>query len=390
MRPVFIASDNIITSLGFTTPEVVVKLKDNYIGIKTSDDPGLTPVPLPLSQVNSCTLVERFDTMVALPGSGSAGYPYTRLEMMFMLSVHDAIRQCGLDLSGPGTILIISTTKGNIDLLEEDKKKRFASERVYLWELAEVIRKFFGFRNTPVIISNACISGSLAIGLGFRYIKMGLYDNAVIAGGDILSKFVVSGFRSFQALSPDPCRPFDKDRTGLSLGEGCGTMVLTADRSLVKVPAITVDGFATTNDANHISGPSRTGEELSFAIDQSIKQAGVTAASIDFISAHGTATSYNDEMESKALALSGLGEAPVNSFKGYWGHTLGAAGVIESVAAIQSMRDEMLFRSAGFHEAGVPVKINVIAEHRKSRIRYCLKTASGFGGCNSSLVFRKH
>jgi 3-oxoacyl-[acyl-carrier-protein] synthase-1 len=148
-------------------------------------------------------------------------------------------------------------------------------------------------------------------------------------------------------------------------------------------------GGSVTNDANHISGPSRTGLELSMAMDKALLESGLETGSIDYISAHGTATVFNDEMESKAINLSHLEEVPVNSYKGYWGHTLGAAGIIESVALVASMKRNILFRSAGYDEEGVPEKINVIRETVSSPVDRCMKTASGFGGCNTALVFQK-
>jgi 3-oxoacyl-[acyl-carrier-protein] synthase-1 len=120
-----------------------------------------------------------------------------------------------------------------------------------------------------------------------------------------------------------------------------------------------------------------------------LKEAGLKPDKVSFVSAHGTATLYNDEMESKALEIAGLQDIPVNSFKGYWGHTLGAAGVIESVATIHSMESNLLFRSAGFNIPGVPVSLNVIRENFHTPVQNCLKIASGFGGCNAAIVFRK-
>lgn len=125
------------------------------------------------------------------------------------------------------------------------------------------------------------------------------------------------------------------------------------------------------------------------AIGNALKEAGMKPDEISFISAHGTATPFNDEMESKALGISGLQHVPVNSFKGYWGHTLGAAGVIESIASLCSMERNLLFRSAGFTEIGVPVPLNVIRENIAVPVRNCLKTASGFGGCNAAIIFHK-
>ena len=253
--------------------------------------------------------------------------------------------------------------------------------------MADVIGSFFGFVNRPVVVSNACISGVLALSTAARMIDAGLYDHVVVAGGDLLSEFVISGFLSFQALSPEPCKPFDIARNGLSLGEGCGTIVLSS--IFKKSTSITVSGSAITNDANHISGPSRTGEELALAIVRTLNEATLNPEEVNFVSAHGTATLYNDEMESKALGIVGLDPVPVNSFKGYWGHTLGAAGVIESVATIRSMESNLLFSSAGFDEPGVPVHLNVIKRNIRTPLQNCIKIASGFGGCNAAIVFRK-
>ncbi len=338
MRKVLIAGDNIITSLGFTTSENISKLKSNTIGFRTSDNDALSPVPIPLSLVDQSMLDGYFNNFIQENNSALIPESFTRLEKMFLLSIHEAIKDTDLDLMGKRSLLILSTTKGNIDLLEETNKNRFNQKRLYLWEMAEVIRQTYGFFNRPLIVSNACVSGVLGIGIGYRYIHSGIYDHAVVCGGDILSQFVISGFQSFQSLSPEPCKPYDIARNGLSLGEACGTIVLTSDSSVVEGQKIIVEGTSTSNDANHISGPSRTGEELALAIHKSMKEAHLEPSDIGYISAHGTATPFNDEMESKAFSIAGLKHVPLNSFKGYWGHTLGAAGVIESIAAIQSMK----------------------------------------------------
>ena len=389
MRKVFITGDNIITSLGFTTPGNIIKLQSNTIGFHICDNEALSPVPIPLSLVDQPMLDALFGIFIRENNSALIPENFTRLEKMFILSIHEAIKDTGLDLTDKRSLLILSTTKGNIDLLEEKNKNLFSRKRIYLWEMAEVIRQVFGFINRPLIVSNACISGVVAIGIGFRYIRSGMYDNAVVCGGDILSRFVISGFQSFQSLSPEPCRPYDISRKGLSLGEACGTIVLTSDPSGIHGQKIIVEGTSTSNDANHISGPSRTGEELALAVTRSLKEAHLEPSGIGYISAHGTATLFNDEMESKAFSIAGLRDVPLNSFKGYWGHTLGAAGVIESIAAVHSMKDSILYKSAGFTQSGVPEDIHVIAQNREKSFDHLVKTASGFGGCNASVVFGK-
>jgi 3-oxoacyl-[acyl-carrier-protein] synthase-1 len=387
MRKVYIAGDNIVNSLGFSTGEVMKQLETGATGFMFYNDPRLAQTTLPLSLVDQRILHSRFDEILQKRHPELNKNSFTRLEKMFIVSIDDALKNTESNIYGSDSLLIISSTKGNIDLLEEGMKEFPDPKRIYLWKMAEVIGSFFGFVTRPLVVSNACISGVLALSTAARMIEAGLYENIIISGGDLLSEFVISGFLSFQALSPEPCKPFDIARKGLSLGEGCGTLVLSS--KLKKTITITASGSAISNDANHISGPSRTGEELAMAITKAIKEANLKLDNVDFISAHGTATLYNDEMESKAIGIAGLRTAHVNSFKGYWGHTLGAAGVIESVATIHSMESDMLFRSAGFDEPGVPVALNVIRKNASTQVNNSLKIASGFGGCNAAMVFQK-
>ncbi|MBN1197769.1 MAG: hypothetical protein JXA23_00360 [Bacteroidales bacterium] len=389
MRPVYIASDNIITSLGTTTLANMDALKIGRIGIRMTSDSHLYPSPVPLSLVDTDLLEELFQSLLKEYHPRSSSADFTRLEKLFILSIHEAIIGLPLDYRDQKTLFILSTTKGNIDLLEEENGALFPPQRIYLWELARIVDNFFGFSTPPVVISNACISGVIALITAYRYLGSGLYDQAVVCGGDILSEFVISGFQSFQSLSPSPCRPFDAQRDGLSLGEGVGTMVLTTSAGTGTAHSVTIKGAATTNDANHISGPSRTGEELGMAIRNTMKEAKILPGDIGFINAHGTATRFNDEMESKAIASAGLLEVPVNSFKGFWGHTMGAAGLIESVASVQALREELLIKTAGFESLGVPEPIRVTACNEKKAMKSCLKSASGFGGCNASILFEK-
>lgn len=388
MKPVYLLNDNLITSLGFTTEEHLAALEENRSGISLCDETSLYPSPVMLSRVDSLRLEERFSALLESRKKDASPAMFTRLEKLILLSVDEALRNCPVPVGSRRTLFVLSTTKGNIDLLENRYRTIFNHKRVYLWELGRIAGSFFGFAGQPLIISNACISGVMAVMTATRLIRSGAYDHAVVTGGDIASEFVISGFQSFQAISPEPCKPFDLNRTGLSLGEGCGTMVLSTSPDTAPGNRVLIGGGAVTNDANHISGPSRTGEELALAINRAIAESGTDAGSIGYISAHGTATLFNDEMESKAFDFSALAGAPVNSFKGYWGHTLGAAGLVESVAAIRSMRRGLLYRSIGYETPGVPVQLNVLTENRPAGIEYCLKTASGFGGCNAAIVYQ--
>jgi 3-oxoacyl-[acyl-carrier-protein] synthase-1 len=162
--------------------------------------------------------------------------------------------------------------------------------------------------------------------------------------------------------------------------------LITADKTNAKAR---VAGDGSINDANHISGPSRTGEGLVQSIESALREAGVSPGSIDYISAHGTATLYNDEMETIAFNRMGLKEVPINSFKGYYGHTLGSAGLLETVIGLESLRQNRLFKSLGYEDAEEERQINVISDNMDHEVDYFLKTASGFGGTNTAVLFEK-
>jgi 3-oxoacyl-[acyl-carrier-protein] synthase-1 len=314
-------------------------------------------------------------------------YLYTKFEQLLITSIADALQHTSIDPKDKKTVLIISSTKGNISLLETDTNSLALQKRVAMSTSAKLVADHFGFQSQPIIISNACISGVMAVITGMRLLRAGHYENAVICGADVISKFIVSGFQSFQALSNEICKPFDRSRTGLNLGEGAATIILSTNKKFEG--HIKVKGGSVSNDANHISGPSRTGEELAHAIKQSMKDAKTPANEIDFISAHGTATVYNDEMEANAIQLSGLQTIPLNSLKGYYGHTLGAAGLIESVISIQSLKESLVMPTLGFEELGVTSTVNVCASPTCIDANNFLKTASGFGGCNAAVVIGK-
>lgn len=304
----------------------------------------------------------------------------TSFEKLSVYSVRQAISVLTSDIDYSQTCLILSTTKGNIEALEE-----IHDERTLLNRSAQRIADTLGIVHKPVVVSHACISGSVALLYAHRLISNNRYKNVIVVGCDRFTPFVLNGFQSFQAIADGPCRPFDAGRTGINLGEAAATIVLSAGDE--NKPLAHMLGGATSNDANHISGPSRTGEELADAIKRAMSEAGVAAKDIDMISAHGTATAYNDEMEAKALNLSGLSEVPVHSMKSYTGHTLGAAGVLESAMVLEAMKHQQLIPSLGYEKHGVPVPLNVTTKMQDADISYVLKTASGFGGSNAAIIW---
>lgn len=377
MTDIFISADNIFSPLGANTAENFSQLKNNVSGIKLHDNLIMSGQPFYASLFDSSNR----------PATEASQNNYTKFEKLLIASIKNALDNSKIITRDKKTVLIISSTKGNISLLETETCSKALQTRISLNTSAKLVAEHFGFTNKPVVVSNACISGLLAILTGLRLVKSGQYENAVVAGADVISKFVLSGFQSFQAISATPCKPFDAARDGINLGEGAGTVILTSNKE--HSSGIKVKAGSISNDANHISGPSRTGEELYLTVARAMKDANLSAKDINFISAHGTATVYNDEMEAKAITLAEMQSTPLNSLKGYYGHTLGAAGIIESIISIQSLKEDVIIPTMGFKNMGVTQPVNVCTSLYRSTLQHCLKTASGFGGCNAAMIFSK-
>ena len=364
--------DNIISSLGFSSEENYIAVKNGISGLRQYDSIGKTE-PFVASCIDKNMLNDKFAAI------SHSTENYTLLEKAAILSAYSASSE--LDLSLPNVKFFISTTKGNVHLLEED----VFCDDLYLWHTANKIVGFFENKNCPMVISNACISGANAQITAWRELETGACHYAVVIGIDMISKFIVSGFQSFKALATEPCRPFDVNRRGLNLGEAAATIIYRK-----AVPTDMSAGLvrgSIRNDANHISGPSRTGEGCYLAIKDILQD--ISPNDIAFINAHGTATPYNDVMEAVAINRAGLQDIPVYSLKGYFGHTLGTAGILESIISTYALNDNIIPASYGFNNIAPDCQINVNGSVAVSTKPYYLKLLSGFGGCNAALLFKK-
>ena len=305
---------------------------------------------------------------------------YTFFEQICIVSASDAIARAGIDPKSPRCRFFLSTTKGNVHLLAKGE-----TERALLGTSTNLICRHFGNPNPPLVVSNACISGLSAQIVAMRSIEAGLCDTAVVIGCDVQSEFIISGFQCLHALSPDQCRPFDKDRCGLNLGEAAATIVYAESKhsTLLSKNEWVAEGGAMCNDANHISGPSRTGEG-SYRCLQALD---INKDELAFISVHGTSTLYNDEMESIAIDRAGLADIPLFSLKGIYGHTMGAAGVLETILSMQAVEHGVVFGTRGFENLGVSRPVSVSADSRTTDKQSFVKLLSGFGGCNAAMKF---
>ena len=372
MQRVTISGSNIISSLGFTSKENFRQVLNGNSGLFFHSADALQP----LSLINT----RQFNELYL---ENDLSENFSRFEKLCILSIKDAISQCSVRTESSDNLIILATTKGNVGMLESKNKR---SKSIHLWESARKIGEFFHAINRPLVISNACVSSVLAQVIAVRMLNANQYKNIIVCGADLITDFVLSGFQSFKALSPIPCKPFDLNRNGLSLGEAAGTIVFSSDNQGAMFEGVSCIAGASSNDANHISGPSRTGDGLAIAINSAIRQSNVR---VEFISAHGTATSYNDEMESKAIKLAHLEEVPVNSLKPFYGHTLGAAGIIETITTLFAMQASKAIGTLGHEEYGVSEQINLISQTKDLQFNSFLKIASGFGGCNAAVVYSK-
>lgn len=354
----YIIADNIISPLGETSEENYLSVKSGRSGIRAYE-PGTCNIP---EGFNASLLFEDFETLA-------------------LKSAQKAIGNGQLELKGKRTAFILSSTKGNIE------------ENISLADSAQRIASQLGIDSKPIVVCNACISGLSALILGNRLIDSGLYDAAIVCGCDTPRQFILSGFQSLKALSPEPCRPFDMERMGLNLGEAAATLILS--KNPIQGNSWRMgDGFI-RNDAFHISTPSKTADGLYLSLQRTLesftKEISSTCKQIDmkehlaFINAHGTATLFNDQMESVAIGRAGLSDLPANAYKSFWGHTMGAAGILETIISMKAIDDDTILGTRGFSELGVSGKMNICAENRPTDKKDFIKMLSGFGGCNATI-----
>ncbi len=373
MRRVGIAGVGLVTPLGNSPAGVLAAVRGGKSALALH--PGF-PEPY-------------FASMLPREGTSDPFFEQVSLE-----AARKAVESAGIDPADPSTGFILSSIKGDIEHIGQSD--------VSLAYSAGNIARGLGVKTRPVVVSNACISGLAALVQGMRMIRAGQYKNVIVVGTEVQSPFIVTGFQSLKALSTEPCKPFDANRVGLNLGEASAAMVLTchAERSeCISGDTLGPAGLGMTssvwelvegairNDANHISGPSRTGEGSYNALRAVLPF--VDKKELAFVNVHGTATVYNDEMEAIALNRAGLLDVPVNALKGYFGHTMGAAGILESILSMQALEAGVVLATRGFEQLGVSAPVKVSAQEQPAVGNSFIKLLSGFGGVNGALLFRK-
>lgn len=359
-------ADNITSPLGATTQENLEAVKHGLSALRRYE--GRWDIP---AAICASLFSEEQTARMACEG-------LTRFEALALCSAREAISRCSIEAGSPRTVFILSTTKGNIELLGTDGETRIGPS-----ESAERIAQALGITTAPVTVCNACISGLSALIAAQRLLETGCYDTAVVTGADVQCRFTVSGFQALKAVSESPCRPFDLERLGLNLGEAAATVILsrTAPEGAQELWAL--EAGAVNNDAHHITSPSPRAEGVAAALKA------VYGEGVALINAHGTATMFNDQMESVAITACQLGDVPVNALKGHTGHTLGAAGILETVLTWAALDEGLILPTKGYCERGVSGLINIVTSPQKTEGRRFVKMISGFGGGNAALALVK-
>lgn len=323
---------------------------------------------------------------------------YTRTALLGILAAQQAVADAGLsadELEEAG--LISASTVGGMDRSElyykdflEGKHKEFIDTH-HAGDSTEKIAETIGIKGFLSTVSTACSSSLNSQILGVKMLKNGLLNQVVVGGTDALSRFTLNGFNTLMILDRNHCRPFDATRTGLNLGEGAAYLVLETRESAKKAGRkiyATLAGYGNANDANHQTATSDEGDGPFLSMQKALKTANLKPGDIDYINVHGTGTGNNDLTEGKALMrLFGENIPPFSSTKAYTGHTLGAAGAVESVFSILALQNQITLPNVNFKEAIPEINLKPVTEIEHTKIDYVMTNSFGFGGNDSSVVF---
>lgn len=333
------------------------------------------------------------------PGTAEAVAPGERATAMALAAAKEAVADAGGVIAGPTLSVVVGTTLGDIGgWLEVVRGRRHPTAPSTGWTWAgpaRAIAAAYQARGVVRTCSVACASANAALGAALDEVRAGRARQVIVGGVDVLSDFVLVGFASLRAVDPQPCRPFDRRRAGLNLGEGAGFLVVEDEEHALargaRVRAY-LDGSGDASDAHHMTGPDPEGRGAARAMLAALADAGLTPDEVEFVSAHGTATRFNDLMEAKALGLV-LGErarrVPLHSIKGALGHTLGAAGAFEALVCVRQFETGWVVPTLGHGERDPAIDLDVVANApRELHTRNALSTSSGFGGTNAAILLR--
>jgi len=396
-RRVLITGLGTISSIGMNIEETLDSLLNKRSGIKKSknlqsvhkDDFVFGEIPLTLSELKDMLNIPQHEA-------------YSRTSLLAMLAAKEAVDNAGIsDINKYRTGLLSASTVGGMDrselyysdFLTNDTQNKYIDSH-HCGDHTEKVADLLGIKDFTSTISTACSSSINTIMFGARLIKLGILDRVIAGGVDSLSEFTLNGFNTLMILDREHCRPFDETRSGLNLGEGAGYVVLEADDIIEKEGKTAIcelKGYANANDAFHQTASSPTGEGAFLAMTKALKLSGLNKDDISYINVHGTGTGNNDLSEGIAMKrVFGENIPPFSSTKGYTGHTLGAAGSIETIFGALAIKHNTIFPNLNFvntiEEIGIRPETDIITNRE---IKNVLSNSFGFGGNNSTLIISK-
>jgi len=372
MNKVYITSANAITSIGPDLDALYTGLLENKSGIRKALRFDTAPFVSPYAAL--------IDTLESK----------NKQSLIFELAnrLIDQLPPIDKDC-----LLITASTKAGIDLLE--KKNLMGStisSKVFPSSLPDYIAQKMGLNNRGFNINSACASSSIAIAKGASLIKLGHADCVLICCMDVITEFTFSGFSALRAMSPLPALPFDKNRQGLTLGEGAAAILLMGEKKMESLnipPLAQVCSWGIANDAAHVTAPAKDGRGLKLAIKNACTQADIPLDKILAFNTHGTGTVYNDLMEITVLNSLFSKNTCANSIKGAIGHTIGAAGGIEMALCVKMLETSLMPGTAGLKDPEENADNYFSPDPQKISGDYILTTNSGFGGTNAAIILKR-
>ena len=325
-----------------------------------------------------------------LPGARRVSCRATQL---LLAAAEDLLARAPIYAEPERIAVVLGTALGGVGELERAMapggRPRHAVDALYD-SPAHALARRLGARGPVMTVAAACAAGATALGTGADLLRADVLDVVIAGGYDALCRFVMRGFDALRSLTRERVRPFDRRRSGLLLGEAAALVLMTREGAVPGPRLGRLLGHASASDGSHIAAPDANGRGLELAARTALDEAGLTAADVDFVSAHGTGTLVNDRIEADVLRRV-LGrrasEIPVNSIKGSLGHTMGAAAALEAVMCLMAGRDGIVPKTLGLEEPDPVCELDhVIGAPRAARPRISLSTSLGFGGCNAALV----
>ncbi|RME80490.1 MAG: hypothetical protein D6785_10315 [Planctomycetota bacterium] len=380
----FIKASSIISSLGDSMESVWQAMEKGESGIRPLRRLSLKKEIPSIGGELPEELEKRIEPYFENPYSRAYGMGRFLMEKV----IEDAKKKDAYNPKETG--LVLSSTKAELDELEAmwqdpdfSKNRNVYPNRWNPYILARDLARAGQIQGPVLAVSAACASGIAAIVQAIFLLQRKMVKEVIVLGLDILASFIYEGFHSLSALSPFPCRPYDKSRQGLTLGEGGAALLLSQKISESSLPYLW--GMAITNDSTHITAPSKEGKGLILALQRLLEESQKSWKEIGYINGHGTGTIYNDAMEAVAIQKVFPSSPWVSSLKGFFGHTLGAAGVLETLLCSEILRRKRIPPSMGFQEMGVSGNLKIPKDWIEWDGKNLITIKAGFGGVNGVL-----